>query len=350
MKKHIVVLMTFLTVFLVLFAGCGGGVNNNAYDKTSYAYSESGGGAMEAPSYSASTAGSGFKEAESYYAEENAGYMSSSVTQGADFGLKIVYTSNLSIQTKEWESSYSRLMELIDMSNGYVQRSNVSGGFTSTSGYYNEYYADLSIRVPSENYKSFLSSVDGIGTITDMNEYTDDITAAYVDTEARINALKLQEQRLLDLLKQSGDLSDLIEIESKLGDVRYQIESYQSIIKIYDNQVSFSTITVYLREVSTIVIPKDTFGQRVVAALKGSANAVVNFFDGFVIALIYLAPFLLIVFIVLLVVLLATKKKRRARKAARTERPVMPSESIYQNPYLQYPQAPTSEQRIPPEN
>ena len=324
MKRKILVLIAIITV-AVLYAGCGSSYKDAAEDYTMNAsapaalYNESpstamrGSGSGKEYDMSIEAIADDFINDGSYGASTYNSVEPTSTSQPQ--GLKIIYTAHMYIQTTEWDDNYPLILSLIDEFGGYIQNSSVSGGYTSSSGYYNARSANLSIRIPSSNYRAFLNSTDSqISTITSLDEYTDDITAQYVDTEARIKTLKAQEQRLLNLLDNAGDLSDLLEIEIKLGDVRYQIESYQSIMNTYNSLLSYSTININISEVSTVVILKDTFGQRVLAALDGSIKAVANFFDGLVIALIYIAPYAIITLLLVFGIRALTKKKRLARK------------------------------------
>ena len=52
------------------------------------------------------------------------------------------------------------------------------------------------------------------------------MTSAYVDVEARLKSLKLQEERLYAMMEQAGDLETLLAIQNQLTEVQYQIESY----------------------------------------------------------------------------------------------------------------------------
>jgi len=339
-KKAFLISASLLLV-VVFYAGCAG--SGGAYSSKAAAdstYYDSGYPAPEAApsSYMDAVGGAEYEMKEELSSVANVTQTSS---ENPAEGLKIIYTANMTVQTTDWDADYTSLMRLIDDNKGYIQSSNVSGGYTSTSGYYNERYANLSIRIPSDKYKSFLSSADGaIGTITNLEEYTDDITAAYIDTAARIKSLKTQENRLLSLLTDATNLTEIIELESKLGDIRYQIESYQSIMNTYNNLLSYSTITVNIREVSTVVIPKDTFGQRIVAALAGSWDATLKFFDGLVITLIYLLPFAIIALVIILVIRRLTRKKRLLRKERKAlAKQQMEQNAAAHNQYMQQPPA-----------
>ena len=302
MKKRVLILAAALSVILVL-CSCSAG-----RDAGSPLYGANASGGSD---------GYGYDSIAPLSAEVNLDYMSAAQADRQPQhpgGLKIIYTAYVHMQTKEFQDSYSALMSLVDSCGGYIQHSNLRGGYTSENGYYNNLYADFSARIPSGNYKAFLSSAGELATITDMSEDTVDITSQYVDTEARLNSLKVQEKRLLELLENAEIISDVIEIESKLSDVRYQIESYQSMINTYDNLTDYSTVYIYLGEVSSIIVPRDTFVQRVMAALRGSVQTVIIFLDRALISLIYILPFSLIALVLYLVVRKATAKKRQRRK------------------------------------
>jgi hypothetical protein len=64
-----------------------------------------------------------------------------------------------------------------------------------------------------------------IGTIT-LNTITgDDVTDQYFDAQSRLSALRVQETRLLvELLEEAASLEDILDIEDRLSEVRYEIE------------------------------------------------------------------------------------------------------------------------------
>ena len=94
------------------------------------------------------------------------------------------------------------------------------------------------------------------------------MTAQYMDVETRLENLKNQRTRLQQLQQQADNLSDLLEIESSLTDVQSQIESWQSQMDWYNNQVEECTVYVSLSEVSTYSPPSEGFGDRFVSALS----------------------------------------------------------------------------------
>mgnify|MGYP000727197872 CR=1 FL=1 len=107
-----------------------------------------------------------------------------------------------------------------------------------------------------------------------------------------------------------------MEIESQLSDVQYQLESYTCQLRSMDQQVSYSTVDIYLREVATLTPTGVTFGERIADAFGGGWDAFVGFLQGLVIALVYLWPVLLIAVAVVFILRKVWKKRPKEGKAA----------------------------------
>lgn len=65
-------------------------------------------------------------------------------------------------------------------------------------------------------------------------------------------ALETEQERLLALLEKAENVEDIITIENRLSDVRYELENYESQIRLLDNQIDYSTVYVDISEVSRV--------------------------------------------------------------------------------------------------
>ena len=168
-----------------------------------------------------------------------------SVYQRAD--AKLIRRCNVELQTEVFDEAVSALYALVESHGGYFENSSVHSG-----GYYNadaRRSGNYVIRIPAENYNAFRSGVGELGYITFSNESTEDIGEQYYDTEARLKTLRTKQDRLLMLLEKAESMEDIIELESALGDVEYQIERYSSTLNRYDGLVNFATFNVNISEV-----------------------------------------------------------------------------------------------------
>lgn len=229
----------------------------------------------------------------------------------AESSRKIVYNASLRMETTSYDTTRTALMDAVAAAGGYLESTDQGGSADSGSRY--TYYT---ARIPAENYRSFLTSAGEAGNVTSLNESAQDVTAEYVDVEARLKALNDQRDRLNALADKAETTADLLEIENQLSDVQYQLESYIGQMRLLENQVSYSTVDISLREVRTLTPNATTFGEKFIEAITGGWRGFTEGAENLFLAVVYLWPVVLIVLLVLLAVRPAFKrfKARRAEK------------------------------------
>ena len=194
---------------------------------------------------------------------------------------KIIYTAYLSIETKDYDWAYQQLNDTLSSVDGYMESSNEYTDSTDSTR-----TLSLTLRVPEGSYDAFVDAAEQAGSVTSKSESADDVTTQYMDIEARLDNLTAQRTRLQELQASADDLTDLLQIESSLSDVQYQIESYQSQLNWYSQQVSYCTVNITLDEVETLTTGT-SFAARLADAAKNGwwnftagAQAVVVFLMG----------------------------------------------------------------------
>ena len=194
---------------------------------------------------------------------------------------KLIYTTQISIETLEYETFMSKLKALVTENGAYIETSSENGISYDSDGLR---YATLTVRVPSDHRLVFESGVNALGNVTSTQQSVQDITLQYVDNESRIDALKTEESRLIELLKTAKKVEDIITIENRLSDVRYELESYESTKRTYDNSVDYSTVTISVNEVKreSSSVPKN-FWERLSEAFTEGCYRFSEGFQGFVV-------------------------------------------------------------------
>ena len=108
---------------------------------------------------------------------------------------------------------------------------------------------EVVVKILPENLDRFLQKIRGLGELKNQTLGTEDVTKAYLDTDARLKNARVMEQRLIDMLKtKTGKVSDLLQVEKELSRVREEIEKMQGELKYWDSQVQFATVTISLAE------------------------------------------------------------------------------------------------------
>lgn len=233
---------------------------------------------------------------------------------------KWVITMSLTAETENLTDAMGLLAEKIQASGGYVESQSVSGTAVNSGRSPSAY---ITVRVPAEQLNSFVEDVSGMTNVVSSSRYVEDITLSYTDTEGRVKALQTEEARLLELMEQAETMSDLLEIEGRLTEVRYQLENYTSTLRLYDNQVDYATLDLTLREVAKFTPPeKQGFWEKVTSGL---ADSIVDLGQGlvdFAAWVLIELPYLVLVGLLGWLLVFLTRrsiKKRRAKKAQKTQ-------------------------------
>lgn len=190
--------------------------------------------------------------AENYYSEHNGGIVSDESASEAQSnitdGEKIIKTVDLSVDTKEYDKYISSLTSQVSAAGGYIESSSSDmGGYGSGSR-----YSCYVVRVPANKLDSFLASSEEYGKIVRKTENQENVTFEYIDLESRIEAYKTEKATLTNLLEKAASLENVLAVQERLSEVNYQIESYTSQLKVLENRVSYSTVTLNISEVERV--------------------------------------------------------------------------------------------------
>jgi hypothetical protein len=227
---------------------------------------------------------------------------------------KLIYTSNIDIETKEYDIAESSIRTTVTKMGGYIENTN---SYSYSSSQRNSFYK---VRIPVTNYREFLNAVCEVGSVTYQSENIEDVTTQYLDVEARLKSLNEKMERLQILKAEAKDLDQLLRIEDQIGETQYQLENYTSQLNYLQNRVSYCTIEINLNEVE-VYTEKPSFFTELIDANKDSLEGFVDFLKGICILFVYLYPYL-IVLAFILVFVLYYKKQHRQKKVNEKKVPV----------------------------
>ncbi len=180
---------------------------------------------------------------------------------------------------------------------GYIVESQVNNYDKSISAY-------LTIKIPQEITSEMTKYLQTIGKVTSSSNRTEDITMEYYDTQARLEVLQKQEERLLSIMEgQTNDIQDLLAVEQEINRVRAERESLQARMNYLNNATSYSQISIHLKQESLgeISAPQGTWG-KAVQGLITSVNSLINLGNSLIILLFRALPYLVIIAIVYIIV------------------------------------------------
>ena len=295
MKKLVSVFLT-LALILTLFAACGASSSPQSANKLMGAVREE--VAAEAPAMMADTA---------------SGTLTSASANGSTAvpeNRKWIVTVYMSAETDDLDAMTAALDQRITELEGYVEDQNIYNGSAYSTRRYRS--ANLTIRIPAEAVDSFTEQVSGIANVVSQEKNLEDVTLSYVATESRMTALQTEEARLLELLAQAETMSDLLEIEARLTDVRYELESTTSQLRTFDNQINYATVYLDISEVQEYTPVEDpTLWERITEGFADSLEGLWESLQDLLVGIVVVLPFLLVYGALALVLILLVRYLRR---------------------------------------
>lgn len=223
---------------------------------------------------------------------------------------KLVYRCNIQIETKSYDDDLDNLLSLIDKYEGIIQNSNE----TDNDNYWYETdnvkthgtkSIELEVRIPQAKYKEFIDTVGTVGKVRQNSQQVDNISYEYYNTQADIEQLKIQESRLLDMMKQAQTIDEMITVEDRLTEVQNELSKLQTKLVGLDTDVAYSYVNIRLDEVyeySSTPVEKEGFLQRLGKEIVNSFKAMIETFEDLIILVLAgiprLIPFALVAFII----------------------------------------------------
>lgn len=249
---------------------------------------------------------------------------------------KLVYKCDITVETLDFDESYSKLQSLMKKYNciiasetfGDDNASYMSSSYYTTDTYKTGRVDTVVIRVPSKNYKDFISEYGDLGNIISKNQTIDNITQQYYDTTSQVNGLKEEMKRLEGMLSEASDISDMITINKEITDLQSQINRLTTQIRTMDADVAYSYVTLDLKEVVEYTDVKDpvkhnTFLDRLKNQFKDTWKGFLEFLEGLLFTVISLLPAIVILGVIYIIVRITCKDKIRAWKENRKQQKEM---------------------------
>lgn len=295
-KQRFFSLLLTLALMLSLLTGCGATskmTESAAYDNSFEAAAQEVGAAMDTGAGNADTA---------LTLPENR---------------KWIITVDMSAETEDLDTLLSGLNQQIAELSGYVEDQSIYNGSTHSARRYRR--ASLTVRIPAEDVDSFTQQLSGIANVVSTNKSLEDVTLQYTDTQTRITALETEQARLLELMEAAETMADLLEIEARLTDVRYELESYTSRLRLYDNQIDYATIYLSIDEVQEYTPVEPTVWERISGGFRSSLKGLGTGLVDLLVWVLANLPYILVyggICVGLFFLLRRHHKRRKAKKNA----------------------------------
>lgn len=288
----------FAMVISAAILGCGGGEKGVSSEAVSTSVEDRFIPQEKVPSEALSLdekAAGDYERGETYAAPET----TSSLPQ---LQLKVIRSALVDLETEK--GGYAKLREdavaAAYAAGGFVENESSSKddeGFT---------YATLTLRVPAEKFDEVLSRVSSLGEVVSTQVSTQDVSGEYVDLESRLKHLQAEESFYMALIAKAETIEEMISIREHLSSIQLEKEQLQGRKDFLDQQISYSTLTLSVDEVS----PEEKgegFWDRVGDAFRSFGRGM----KALAVGIFYALPYLLILAAIVAVVWLLVRRSRR---------------------------------------
>ncbi len=301
-KTRGVLIVVAALVLFVALSGCSRARENSRVAQTSY------GGEMASPGAPPSDG----VMAEEAVAADKVGDVevaqATTATGGAgNIARRIIKTGEMTLEVRDLRKTMEDIAKLAEDAGGYVSgREAYEDDEGGRSG-------KVTVRIPSDKFAEIFKQLQDFGKAIRYSEDAQDVTEEWVDLEARIANKKAEEEALLALLKRKGELSDILEVQREVFRARGEVEQLQGRLRYLKDQVSLSTIEMYINELGPAGLA-ERGPWRIAYHLRTAWHALARIVEWLVYATIYLiipgvlfwGPIVLLIWWV--------RRRRRARR------------------------------------
>jgi hypothetical protein len=177
----------------------------------------------------------------------------------------LIRNASLTLEARDARQAAAQLVAAARAAGGYVSDSRESVDAEDRRS------VMIQVRVPFGRFDRAVQQIEALGRVRDKQITTEDVTEEFIDSQAKLRNLKRMEARLLEHLKRTARLSDILQVEQELNRVRGEIEQFEGRLRFLEHRVTFSTITVTLTEAPAARIASlESYngGQHVSAAVR----------------------------------------------------------------------------------
>jgi hypothetical protein len=205
-------------------------------------------------------------------------------------GPRVIRTAQIAVEVKNgsFDGTVDKLFAISTNLGGYISGSAASAdsGALRTG--------TITFQVPTDKFSEAISEVRALGTVQNLAIGGQDVSAQYVDLQARLKNAEAQRDAMLALLGQAKTVAEIIAVQTQLGQITAQIEQLKGQISYFDHATSYSTISVGVHEAAVALKPVNTDSWGFASAFLQGLHGFASTLDYVLVGVGYAGPVLLL--------------------------------------------------------
>lgn len=226
--------------------------------------------------------------------EDEMDQTSSDTGEGAQDAV-VLKSASITLDSEQYDVDFSQIVDLLDEYGGWMEYQSVNGEALEKNPESGR-YAYLRVRVPADALDAFMAALNNIGRVTGSETASEDVSSSYYDVQGRLSMYTAQRDKLTDLLTQAENMSDIIEIESRLSEVQYTIESLTGRLNNWDARAKSAVVSISINEIAKErEYARKPLSQRLSDTLATSLLSIRAFLADMLVFLVMAAPYIVCV-------------------------------------------------------
>ena len=173
-------------------------------------------------------------------------------TAAEAFDRKIIRNAEMTVQVEDPEKAQGAVSDVATRFGGFVVTSEMTGSGAGR-------HVSITMRVPAERFGEALAALRAAGLEVLHEKITgQDVTEEYIDLQARIRTKQALEAQFLEIMKQAKSVSEALEVQRQISEVRGEIARLEGRRRFLENQASLSTIKITLSAPTPVVTTSGT--------------------------------------------------------------------------------------------
>ena len=202
---------------------------------------------------------------------------------------------NITVGSGLFDSKLAQVRSLVESEGGYIAGTDAQASPTENPQDTQIRTGVISFMVPAAHFDDTIDQISKVGKVQSEHITGTDVSAQYVDLNARLVNAEAQLDVMRTLLSRAQNINDIIAVQNQIGQITSQIEQLKGQIEYLDDNTSFSTVSVTLTESGAPArsTPADSWG--FVTALNQGAHNFMTTINYLLTGLGAIGPFLVLV-------------------------------------------------------
>jgi len=211
------------------------------------------------------------------------------ITQTLKTDKKLIRSGSLTLEVTNVSDSMDRITEIALDFKGFIDKS------TKESDANDQVTGLMIVRIPGEDFDSFLETISSQGTIKRQEIQTTDVTEDYIDKEAQIRALTIQRDQYYRIIEKAETVEDILNVQREIDRVQLELDRITGKMKYLENQIAFGTLTISIHPRPVLTSEGVDAFTRVLQEAASGFTGMISFLVVFFVTII---PVLIIIYII----------------------------------------------------